>query len=76
MQNYINKMFPQAALSTRTDAVVTKPPVFHSASKRKEQQQHTRTPKPGKFLKGKRKNVIMLIYVLLHLFVIVQSYSK
>ena len=50
-------MFPQANLSNRTDAIVTKPPVFHAATKRKEQLPHTRNSKPGRFLKGKRKNV-------------------
>ena len=66
MQDYITKMFPQANLSNRTDAIVTKPPVFHAATKRKEQLPHTRNSKPGRFLKGKRKSVsiyYMLPYI-------------
>ena len=57
MSNYINKMFPQASISTRTDIAVTKPPVFHSETKRKLQLQQQQKSKPGKFIKGKRKTV-------------------
>ena len=57
MQDYINTMFPQASLSTRTDTAATKPPVFHSEIKRREHLQHKTKSKTGNFLKGKRKNV-------------------
>ena len=76
MQNYVNKMFPQAALSNRTDTAVSKPPVFHSAIKRRDQPQHLRNSKPGKFLKGKRKNVSLLLYSLLCLGRVIQNYYK
>ena len=57
MSNYIGKMFPQASISTRTETATTKPPVFHSETKRKTQLQKQNKNKTGKFLKGKRKNV-------------------
>ena len=37
MSNYINTMFPQASISTRSDTAVSKPAVFHSENKRKMQ---------------------------------------
>ena len=55
MDTYINKMFPQASISTRTDTAVSKPPVFHGEAKRKMQLQTKH--KTGNFIKGKRKNV-------------------
>ena len=57
MSSYIGKMFPQASISTRTETAITKPPVFHSETKRKTQLQKQNKNKTGKFLKGKRKNV-------------------
>ena len=53
--SYINKMFPQASISTRTETAISKPPVFHQEAKRKLQLQNKH--KTGNFLKGKRKNV-------------------
>ena len=50
-------MFSQASISTRTETAITKPPVFHSETKRKTQLQKQNKNKTGKFLKGKRKNV-------------------
>ena len=61
MSDYINKMFPQASLSNRTDTAATKPAVFHSKIPRREPLQTQTKLKTGRFLKGKRKNVSMKI---------------
>ena len=62
MNDYIIKMFPQASISTRTDIAVSKPPVFHSESRRKVQRQIQNKHKSGNFLKGQRKNVSISKY--------------
>ena len=60
MSNYVNTMFPQASISTRSDTTVSKPAVFHSETKRKMQLEIQNKRKNGNFLKGQRKNVSAL----------------